>query len=217
MAGTITATANPATTTMNESNADFVPVNFQPIGVIRSGHCVMEQTPVQPVYARGCAGRAEILPKYREGLRDLDGFSHIFLLYHLHRAGPFQMTVRPFIGDRLCGVFATRHPQRPNAIGLSVVRLARIEEGVLHLEDLDVLDGTPLLDIKPFIPRFDCVEGARFGWTEAVNETNVRQRGHRRLGIAGAKKLSATMQWDSNQPQEHSLQRTMDRPKMEPC
>jgi tRNA-Thr(GGU) m(6)t(6)A37 methyltransferase TsaA len=179
MAGTITTTANPATTTMNEPNAKFVPVSFQPIGVIRSGHRFAEQTPVQPVYARGCAGRAEILPEYREGLRELDGFSHIILLYHFHRAGPFQMTVRPFIGDRLFGVFATRHPQRPNAIGLSVVRLVSVEEGVLHLEDLDVLDGTPLLDIKPFIPRFDCVEGARGGWTDAVNETNARRRGQR--------------------------------------
>ena len=146
---------------MNEPNADFVPVNLQPIGVIRSGHRVAEQTPVQPVYARGCAGWAEILPQYREGLRDLDGFSHIFLLYHLHRAGPLQMRVQPFTGDRPCGVFATRHPQRPNAIGLSLVRLVRVEEGVLHLEDLDVLDGTPLLDIKPFIPRFDCVDGCQ--------------------------------------------------------
>lgn len=130
--------ADLANTTMNEPNANFEPVNLHPIGVLRSGHHVAEQAPVQPVYARGCAGRAEIIPAYREGLRGPEGVSHVFLFYHLHRAGPAEMTVQPFTGDRPCGVFATRHPRRPNAIGLSLVRLVRIEEGVLHLEDLDV-------------------------------------------------------------------------------
>jgi tRNA-Thr(GGU) m(6)t(6)A37 methyltransferase TsaA len=177
----ITPITDIANTTMNERNANFEPVNLHPIGVLRSSHRVAEQAPVQPVYARGCAGRTEIIPAYREGLRGPEGFSHGFLFYHLHRAGPAEMTVQPFTGDRPCGVFATRHPRRPNAIGLSLVRLVRIEEGVLHLEDLDVLDGAPLLDIKPFVPRFDCVEGARGGWTEAVDETTARQRGQRRF------------------------------------
>jgi tRNA (Thr-GGU) A37 N-methylase len=121
----ITPMTDIANTTMNERNANFEPVNLHPIGVLRSSHRVAEQAPVQPVYARGCAGRAEIIPAYREGLRGPEGFSHGFLFYHLHRAGPAEMTVQPFTGDRPFGVFATRHPRRPNAIGLSLVRLVR--------------------------------------------------------------------------------------------
>ena len=134
---------------------------------------------MQPVYAHGCPGQAEILPAYRDGLRDLDGFSHVILLYHLHKAGPPQLIVHPFTCDRACGVFATRHPQRPNPIGMSLVRLARVEGSTLHLLDVDMLDGTPLLDIKPFVPRFDRAEGARGGWTEAVDDAVARQRGQR--------------------------------------
>jgi len=154
-------------------------VAFQPIGIIRTPHRLAEQTPVQPIYARDCPGRAEILPAYREGLRDLDGFSHVLLLYSFHQAGPPLLTVIPFTGDRPCGVFATRHPQRPNPIGLSLVRLVRVEGGILHLLDVDMLDGTPLLDIKPFVPRFDLVDDARGGWTEAVDDATARQRGQR--------------------------------------
>ena len=154
-------------------------VVFQPIGIIHSPHRLAEQTPVQPIYARGCPGQAEILPSYHEGLRDLEGFSHVILLYHLHKAGPPRLIVQPFTGDRLCGVFATRHPQRPNPIGMSLVRLARVEGGILHLLDVDMLDGTPLLDIKPFVPRFDRVENARGGWTEAVDDATAQQRGQR--------------------------------------
>jgi len=155
------------------------PVVFRPIGIIRTRHRVTERTPVQPIYASGCTGRAEVLPPYREGLRDLEGFSHVVLLYHLHVAGPPQLIVQPFLGDRPCGVFATRHPQRPNPIGMSLVRLVRIKGGVLHLLDVDILDGSPLLDIKPFVPRFDIIEGARGGWTEAVDDPVARERGRR--------------------------------------
>ena len=164
------------TPTLHEASDAVV---FQPIGIIRTRHRLAEHTPVQPIYARGCPGRAEIWPPYREGLRDLEGFSHVILVYHLHEAGPAQLIVQPFMGDRPCGVFATRHPQRPNPIGLSLVRLVRVEGGILHLEDVDILDGTPLLDIKPFVPRFDMAEGARGGWTEAVDDDTVRQRGQR--------------------------------------
>ncbi len=152
---------------------------YTPIGVIHSDHRVAEETPIQPVYARGCPGRAEIRPEYAEGLKDLAGFSHVILLYHLHRAGKPQLTVVPFTDDAPRGVFSTRHPQRPNPIGLSVVRLVRIEGAILHLQDVDILDGTPLLDIKPYVPRFDAVENATGGWTQTIDDQTARRRGRR--------------------------------------
>jgi len=154
-------------------------ITYVPIGVIRSEHREAEATPIQPVYARGCPGRAEIRPEYAEGLKDLGGFSHLILLYHFHRAGEPLLTVVPFTDDAPRGVFSTRHPQRPNAIGLSVVRLVRIEGSVLHLQDVDILDGTPLLDIKPYVPRFDGVESAQGGWTQTIDHQTARRRGRR--------------------------------------
>jgi tRNA-Thr(GGU) m(6)t(6)A37 methyltransferase TsaA len=171
---------------MSEPVQALPPVTYTPIGVIRSEHQMAEKTPIQPVYARGCAGRAEILPEYVEGLRDLEGISHLILLYHFHRAGPAQLVVQPFTDDRPRGVFSTRHPRRPNPIGLSVVRLVRIEGGTLHLEDVDILDGTPLLDIKPYIPRFDGVAEPRGGWTETIDEETARRRGRRGFRPGGA-------------------------------
>jgi tRNA-Thr(GGU) m(6)t(6)A37 methyltransferase TsaA len=161
-------------------------ISYTPIGVIHSQHCIPEKTPIQPVYARGCAGRAEIRPEYAEGLKDLEGFSHLILLYHFHRAGDVRLVVQPFTEDAPRGVFSTRHPQRPNPIGLSVVRLLRIEGTTLHLEDVDILDGTPLLDIRPYVPRFDNVENPRGGWTEGVDEETARWRGRRGFRGGGA-------------------------------
>jgi tRNA-Thr(GGU) m(6)t(6)A37 methyltransferase TsaA len=164
---------------MSEPIQALSSVTFTPIGVIHSIHRVAEQTPIQPAYARGCSGRAEILPEYVEGLKDLEGFSHLILLYHFHRAGAAQLIVQPFTDDKPRGLFSTRHPQRPNPIGLSVVRLVRIEGATLHLDDVDILDGTPLLDIKPYILRFDGAAEPRSGWTETVDEETARRRGLR--------------------------------------
>ncbi|MDI9527949.1 MAG: tRNA (N6-threonylcarbamoyladenosine(37)-N6)-methyltransferase TrmO [Pseudomonadota bacterium] len=154
-------------------------ISYTPIGVIRSIHASPEQTPIQPVYSCGCRGTAEIFEQYCEGLNDLDGFSHIMLIYHFHRAGPARMMVRPFLQDKLRGLFSTRAPVRPNPIGLSIVRLLSREGTVLHLDCLDVLDGTPLLDIKPYVSRFDCIHETRCGWQDEVDENEAQRVGMR--------------------------------------
>jgi len=155
------------------------PIEYHPIGVIRSPHQDPKATPIQPAYAQGIEGRAEVLPEFAEGLRDLEGFSHIHLVYHFHRSAGTRLAVKPFLQDEERGVFATRAPCRPNAIGLSLVRLVRREGTTLYLEDVDILDGTPLLDIKPFVPRFDHREGARCGWQDDVDEPTARRLGRR--------------------------------------
>jgi tRNA-Thr(GGU) m(6)t(6)A37 methyltransferase TsaA len=142
-------------------------VTYRTIGVVRSEHTDPEEAPIQPVFAQGCQGRAEILPEYADGLDDLDGFSHIYLICHLHRARAARMTVTPFLDSVERGLFATRAACRPNPIGLSIVRLVKREGNVLHLDDVDLLDGTPLLDIKPYCARFDCITGTRNGWHDS--------------------------------------------------
>ncbi len=154
-------------------------ITYEPIGVIRTCHTDPGKTPIQPVYAKGCEGRVEVLPEFAAGLRDVEGLSHIYLLYHMNQAEHPRLTVKPFLQDVERGVFATRAPCRPNPIGLSVVRLVRRDGNVLHLDGVDVLDGTPLLDIKPYTPRFDCIQTAQNGWQDEVDEETARRRGSR--------------------------------------
>lgn len=143
-------------------------VTYQAIGIIHSPFVDPKGMPIQPTGAGSAPGVAEVFPEFAEGLRDLDGFSHVILLYHLHRAGRTSLTVTPFLGDRARGVFATRAPTRPNPIGLSIVELRRIEGCYLHLAKMDILDGTPLLDVKPYVPEFDRPVRARTGWLKAT-------------------------------------------------
>jgi tRNA-Thr(GGU) m(6)t(6)A37 methyltransferase TsaA len=154
-------------------------ITYRPIGIIRSEHVVAEETPIQPAYAKGCKGRVDVFPEFAPGLRDVEGFSHIYLVYHFHKAGPAKLRVKPFLQDIERGVFATRAPCRPNAVGLSIVEMIRREGNVLHLEGVDILDGTPLLDIKPYTAKFDWFETARNGWQDEVEEGVARQRGRR--------------------------------------
>ncbi len=177
---------------MNEVDDEFfgrmndrMEIAYRPIGVIHSGHTHPERTPIQPVFAAGFPGRVEVWPEFEEGLRDLEGFSHIYLLYHLHRAPPARLTVKPYLEDVEHGVFATRAPARPNPIGLSVVRLLRLEGCVLHVDGIDVLDETPLLDIKPYTARFDRIDGTRNGWQDGLAESGIQQRGRRQEGGPG--------------------------------
>ncbi|MEJ2635591.1 MAG: tRNA (N6-threonylcarbamoyladenosine(37)-N6)-methyltransferase TrmO, partial [Calditrichia bacterium] len=138
----------------------------RPIGIINTPFKEPAGTPIQPAAGKGVKGTVFVFPEYREGLRDLEGFSHIILLYHFHMNHKEMLMVTPYLDSRLRGVFATRAPVRPNHIGLSVVRLMAIEEGVLHIQDLDMVDGTPLLDIKPYVPEFDHRGNIRIGWLE---------------------------------------------------
>ena len=154
-------------------------ITFTPIGVIHSEHVVARQTPIQPVYAKGCKGRVELFPEYAEGLRDLEGFSHIYLIFHFNQAGPVQLTVKPFLQDTARGVFSTRAPCRPNGIGLSIVELISREGNVLLLNGVDILDGTPLLDIKPYTAKFDRLETTRNGWQDEVDEETAQRLGRR--------------------------------------
>jgi tRNA-Thr(GGU) m(6)t(6)A37 methyltransferase TsaA len=152
---------------------------YEPIGIIRSGHTKPEETPIQPVYSEGCEGQVEVFSEFAAGLRDVEGFSHIYLIYHMHKADTTRLVVEPFLQDVERGVFATRMPCRPNRIGLSVVKLVRREGNILHLDGVDVLDGTPLLDIKPYTVRFDRIETTRNGWHDEVDEQTARLRGRR--------------------------------------
>jgi tRNA (adenine37-N6)-methyltransferase len=156
-----------ASTGRNGEDATLDEVRYTPIGVIRSPFAETAGMPIQAAAAEGIRGSVELYPGYREGLRDVEGFSHLILLYHLHLIegrGLSGLTVKPFMDNEPRGVFATRSPRRPNPIGLSVVRLVGIRGHALSVEDVDVVDGTPLLDIKPYVPAFDDREGARIGW-----------------------------------------------------
>ncbi len=126
--------------------------------------------PIQPAGAVGVRGTVVIDEKYREGLRDLDGFSRIILLYHLHRSEGHSLEVIPFLDTVPHGIFATRAPRRPNAIGLSVVQLIAVQGCELVIEGVDVVDGTPLLDIKPYVPEFDCFPDEMSGWFAGCRE-----------------------------------------------
>ena len=141
-------------------------ITYVPIGVIRAPFLEPKESPIQPAAARGVEGRVIVFREYAEGLADLGGFSHVILIYHFHLSGVPRLRVQPYMDDRERGVFATRAPARPNPIGLSVVRLLGIEGNILHVADVDIVDGTPLLDIKPYVPEFDAVPEARIGWLE---------------------------------------------------
>ena len=139
---------------------------YKPIGKIKSPFQKPEGTPIQPPGAKGVEGKVKLLPEYAKGLKDIEGFSHIILLYHCHLSGECSLRNKPFMEDKEHGIFAIRAPSRPNSIGLSIVRLKKREENILHIEDVDIVDGTPLLDIKPYVTNFDERKDVKIGWLE---------------------------------------------------
>jgi tRNA-Thr(GGU) m(6)t(6)A37 methyltransferase TsaA len=143
-----------------------IEVQYHSIGIIHTPFKDVKGVPIQPTGASGALGHIEILPEYAEGLRDLDGFSHIILIYHFHRVRESKLVVTPFLDSQPRGVFSTRAPKRPNPIGFSVVKLLNIDKNILQIENVDILDGTPLLDIKPYVPEFDHHPAVRMGWLE---------------------------------------------------
>ena len=139
-------------------------IKYKPIGIIHSQFKEAKGTPIQPTAADGIKATVEIFPEYAAGLTDIEAFSHVYLLYHFHLIKKSSLKVKPFMDDHLHGVFSTRAPGRPNPIGISIVRLIRLEENILHIQDVDIVDGTPILDIKPYVPEFDVREVNETGW-----------------------------------------------------
>ena len=151
-------------------------MQLKPIGVVRSPYTEPKGMPIQPAGAESMPGAIEVLEEYRDGLQDLDGFSHILVLSWLHLSEGYDLKVVPFLDTKQHGVFATRSPRRPNPIGLSVLRLDRIEDGVLHVFGVDMVDGTPVLDIKPYTRDFDEPPEVRVGWLEGVDREAIKAR-----------------------------------------
>jgi tRNA (adenine37-N6)-methyltransferase len=137
---------------------------YHPIGIIHSPFKTPENVPIQHTGAKGETATIEIYPEYSEGLRDLDGFSHIMLLYHMHRVEYHKLKVIPFLDNVERGIFSTRAPIRPNPVGLTVVKLIKIEGNILTVENVDMIDQTPLLDIKPCLPMIDDLQDIKLGW-----------------------------------------------------
>ena len=154
---------------------------YEPIGTIHTPFSEKEGMPIQPAGASGVKGYIEMKNEYLDGLADLCGFSHIFIIYHFHRSKSFSLRVIPFMDNQAHGVFATRAPQRPNQIGISVVKLIHIHENILEIENADVLDGTPLLDIKPYVPVFDLFITDKCGWMDKSTQQPEKIRSDNRF------------------------------------
>ncbi len=158
---------------------------MNPIGTICTPYRTVEEMPIQPIGAAAAQGKIVLEAAYAEGLDDIEGFSHLILIYQFHRAKGFDLKVKPFLDDQVHGLFATRAPRRPNPIGLSVVPLLRREGNLLWVGAIDVLDGTPLLDIKPFVPDFDAPAVTSIGWLTGKKRQAEKVRSDRRFAPSG--------------------------------
>ena len=156
--------------------------NIKSIGIIHSPYDSIEDMPIQPKGASEVEGHVIVDEKYIEGLQDIEGFSHIYLLYDFHEVTRTELLVTPFMDTQVRGVFATRSPLRPNHIGISIVKIQKVEGNKIVVEGIDVLDGTPLLDIKPYIEKFDAVKESVSGWLQASDEEISKKRSDNRFG-----------------------------------
>jgi tRNA-Thr(GGU) m(6)t(6)A37 methyltransferase TsaA len=152
---------------------------FHSIGIIHSPHQKLSDIPIQPVFCNDIKGTVVVNPEFADGLIDLHEFSHIYLFYYFHQSQRTCLHVKPYLSDEEHGVFSTRAPHRPNKLGMSLVQLIGIEDNVLYVTGIDILDGTPLIDIKPYIQRYNSRKNARSGWQEAVSEETASIQGMR--------------------------------------
>ena len=157
---------------------------FKSIGIIHSPHRDLGEIPVQPVFAVDIEGTVIVEPEYAEGLKDLEGFSHVYLFYYFYKSRKTYLTLKPYLSDKEHGVLATRSEARPNKLGMSLVRLTKIEGNVIYIKDVDILDGTPLVDIKPYIQRFDSRENTRSGWQDEISNDSALKKGLRNYNNA---------------------------------
>jgi tRNA-Thr(GGU) m(6)t(6)A37 methyltransferase TsaA len=149
-------------------------IRYKAIGIIHSGFTDKANAPIQGTFAKDAKGEVEISPEYADGLKDIEGFSHLILIYHFHLSGGYSPVSKPFLEDEPHGIFSIRHFKRPNPIGLSIVKLEKVKENTLEISEVDILNGTPLLDIKPFVSQFDNRLNAKSGWLGNPNLDLVR-------------------------------------------
>ena len=155
-------------------------VTYKIIGIIHSPHKTIEGIPIQPTGAKGIKADIELFDEYEKGLKDIEEFSHIIVLYDFHKSKDYELNVKPFLDNEKHGVFATRAPKRPNSIGMSVLKLNKVIKNILYVENVDILDNTPVIDIKPYVSKFDNVEDERNGWLEkSIEKSNKKKSDNR--------------------------------------
>ncbi len=158
-------------------------IELESIGTIYTEFTKIEGMPIQPTGAKGIKGTIKIKEKYIDGLKDLENFSHIHLIYLLHKVDGYQLEVKPFMDNNTHGIFATRSPKRPNRIGMSVVKLIKVEGNTIHIENVDILNETPLIDIKPYVPQLyeDTIDNLKIGWFEKNHQKAKIQKSDSRF------------------------------------
>jgi tRNA-Thr(GGU) m(6)t(6)A37 methyltransferase TsaA len=141
-------------------------VKLKPIGIIHTPYKELKGMPIQGKLERGVKGKIELFPRYKQGLKDINGFSHLILIYYFNRSNKEKLTGEPFLEEIEHGIFSIRSPHRPNHLGFSIVKLEKVKGNVVIFSEVDMLDGTPLLDIKPYVEHFDSRKYVKNGWLQ---------------------------------------------------